>query len=803
MKYIRLLPWFSLLLAGCQADLLSEPQGLALVFDRPATIWEERLPLGNGRIGAMPDGGVFTEHILLNEISLWSGSPANDLRPGTHRYLPLIREQIYKERVPLAQELMYRHFSAATTGSDGSSGAETTFGSYQVLGSALFQFTYNSPAPEASNYDRMLDIATATHFTTYDIDGITYTRECFTSMEDDVMILRFTASQPRALTFRATLSRQEKGCVFVADSSLVMEGMLDSGQEGVAGMRFYTRMTVIPGKEGTLSFSDDAINLSRATEAYVIVSAATDYDVSTMSLRQDSTFMLRTDSLARKACRIPFHELKKNHVDKYQSFFHRVSLQLPDSSEFYFQYGRYLLIASTRPGSLPPNLQGLWTPSVQTPWNGAYDLNMHLQMNFWPALTTNLAEMHLPLLNFTAWLSEQGKKTAREYYDAPGWVVHSKTNPWGFTAPGRNTAWGAYNAGGAWLCAHLWNHYTYTLDVEILRQFYPAMIQAARFYLSTLMEDPHFGWWVPAPSMSYGNTYYVPDEEAPNKLSGPLFLCMGSTADIQMIKELFSNVISANRILRNTDDFPLINRLKEALDRLPPYKINALGSLQRWLYDHPEENLQLRNVPHLYGLYPWHDITTGDTVLATACINTLERRGFGGSGWQMAWNMNLRARLGDGAGAYKVLGNMMSPALEESISPYLSGDIASITLLSSGRYPNGFSSNPPFQIDGNLGGCAGVAEMLLQSHRGFIHVLPAIPPEWESGGSFSGLCARGGARVSCTWKDGQVLEIIINATTDNTFLLKVPANFRHIKEDFIKVSLKKGEQAKFHPKSTI
>lgn len=803
MKYKRLLPWFFLLLAGCRADLPSGTQGLALVSGRPANIWEERFPLGNGRIGAMPDGGICTEHILLNEISLWSGSPADDLYPGIHRYLSLIRELLYKERVPEAQEFMYRHFTAATTGSDGSSGADNTFGSFQVLGSVLLHFSYDAPATKATLYSRMLDVSTATQFTSFNIGGINYTRECFTSMDNDVMILHLTASQPHALKFTATLSRPERARVFAADSSLVMEGMLNSGQNGVPGMRFYTRMMVIPGEDGTVAFSADTINLTDATEACVIVSAATDYDVKTMSLQQDSTFILRADSLVLHASRVPFPELKKNHVDKYQSLFHRVSLQLPDSSGFYFQYGRYLLISSTRPGSLPPNLQGLWTPSVQTPWNGAYDLNMHLQMNFWPALVTNLAELQLPLLDFTTWLSEQGIKTAREYYNAPGWVVHSRTNPWGFTAPGHNTAWSGYNAGGAWLCARLWDHYAFTLDTERLRQAYPAMLEAARFYLSTLTEDPHFGWRVPSPSMSYGNTYYLLDEEASDKLSVPLFLCIGSTSDVQLVKELFSNVISANRILRNTDDFPFINQLEEAMDCLPPYKINATGCLQRWLFDYTEEDLRMRNVPHLYALYPWNDINSDDTVLARACSNTLERRGYGGSGWQMAWNMNLRARLGDGAGAYKVLCNMMSPALEESISPYLSRDIASITLLGSGMYPNGFSSNPPFQIDGNLGGCAGIAEMLLQSHQGFIHVLPAIPPEWEQGGSFSGLCARGGAQVSCSWKDGHVIEVIIRATADNTFLLKVPGNFRRIKENYIRVSLKKGEQVRYHPRSTL
>jgi len=278
---------------------------------------------------------------------------------------------------------------------------------------------------------------------------------------------------------------------------------------------------------------------------------------------------------------------------------------------------------------------------------------------------------------------------------------------------------------------------------------------------------------------------------------------MGSTADVQSIRELFSNVIAANRVLMNTSDFPLIYKLEEALDRLPPYSVNATGCLQKWLYDYPEEDLRLRNVSHLYGLYPGNSITEDHPLLMDACRKTLERRGFGGSGWQMAWNLNLRARLGDGNGAYRVLGEMMSPALQESISPYLTRDISSITLLGSGLYPNGFSSNPPFRIDGNMGGCAGIAEMLLQSHRGFIHLLPALPEAWSGKGSFSGLCAEGGAVVSCRWEDGQVRELSIEAAADNTFILKVPDSFHRIKEDFIRLPLKKGDLITLHTRSNI
>ncbi|MFA5769317.1 MAG: glycoside hydrolase family 95 protein [Bacteroidales bacterium] len=803
MKNIRLLPWLTLLLAGCQTQIAETPRIMALVFDKPAGLWEERLPLGNGRLGAMPDGGIAAENIILNEISLWSGSPANDLRPGAHRVVPVIRELLYKEQVPRAQEIMYRFFTSRTRGSEGSNGALNTFGSYQVLGSLSLDFTYDRPGSSVSDYTRMLDISTATSFTSFNLEGITYTRECFTSLADDVIVLHLAASQPGTLHFKATLKRPERASVRTEDSCLIMEGSLFSGQDTVPGMRYYTRMDIIPEGPGRLSFKDDSIILQNATQASIVISASTDFRVDSMCLSRDSSYIFRADSLARRAALKAYPALKKDHIDAYQHFYHRVTLQLPDSSDLYFQLGRYLLIAATRPGSLPPNLQGLWTPDIQTPWDGAYDLNMHLQMNFWPALSTNLAEFHQPLADFTAWLSEKGKHTAAEYYNAPGWTVHARTNPWGYTAPGHNAAWSAYNTGGGWLCGPLWDYYLYTLDIDHLKTIYPVLKEAARFYLTSLMEDPVYGWMVPVPSMSYGNTYYIREDDATGLLSVPLFLCMGSTADVQMVKELFSNVIAANRILMNTEDFPFIYKLQEALDRLPPYTVGETGCLQRWLYDYTEEDLRMRNVTHLYALYPGSQITGKDPALLKACANTLERRGYGGSGWQMAWNLNLRARLEDGEGARKVLNEMMSPAMEESVSPYLTGDISSITLLGSGIYPNGFSSNPPFQIDGNLGGCAGIAEMLLQSHQGYIHVLPALPGEWTQKGSYRGLCARGGAEVSCKWENGEILEIRIRAKTDNTFILKVPENFHRIKKKYIQIPLKKGEEITYHTKSKI
>jgi alpha-L-fucosidase 2 len=809
MKPLRLLSALIVLLtAGCQSHQDEGVQRLALLFEQPAVLWEERLPLGNGRLGAMADGGVSTEHIFLNESSLWSGSPADDNKQEAYKNLPLIRELLYNKQVEEAQELMYNSFASHTTGSEGSYGAETTFGSYQLLGSVALDFSYDAPVEQATGYNRMLDIATATTFTSYTINRTTYTRECFTSFSNDVLVMYLTASQPGALNFKASLDRPENARIYTDENTLIMEGSLFSGQEEKEGMGFYARLDIVPCERGTLTGLDNQLQLSGATHAVVILSATTNYNPATLSVSSDSLYIRRADSLSLAAQNTPYPELKKNHVDTYQSLFHRVHLNLPDNTGLYFQMGRYLLISSTRPGYLPPNLQGLWTSSIQTPRNGAYDLNMHLQMNLWPALKTNLANLHLPLLDFTGRLAARGTETARAYYNAPGWVAHAMTNPWGYTAPGQNIAWGGHHAAGAWLCAHLWDHYAYTQDLERLRTDYPVMKEAALFYLSLLMEDPDYRYKVPAPSMSYGNMYYLPYADDPLSVPGTrqsvaLFLCMGSTSDVQMVQDLFTHVIAANKLLRNTDDFPLIHQLEEALNRLPEYRVNATGGLLRWLVDYPEEDTRQRNVPHLYALYPGNAFTENTPGLLEACRNTLERRGQGGSAWQMAWNLNLYARLGDGEEAYRILHRLMSPALEESTSPYNVFETEPVTLLTPGTYPNGFSSNPHFQIDGNLGGCAGIAEMLLQCHQGYIHVLPAIPAAWEAEGSFSGLCVRGGGTVSCRWKEGLVREIILTAQTDNSFILKIPPNFQGIKEKYITLALKKGEQLKIHERSTM
>jgi alpha-L-fucosidase 2 len=768
-----------------------------LWYQKPAKYFEESLVLGNGKMGASVFGGVQSDKIYLNDATLWSGEPVNaHMNPEAYKNVPAIREALKNENYALADSLQRKLQGSYSQ-------------SYAPLGTLFIDF----PADTVyKNYQRALNLEEAVSKLSYEINQVKFTREYFISQPDQVMVIKLTASQKGALNFKIRFESLLKYQVQFDKNEAQVKGYAPIKAEPIyrgnlpnavvfeenRGTRFAT-VIKIKSKDGQINTSDNALELKSASEALIFISIATSFngfDKNPATQGLDETAIAREQ--LNKAFNKSFINLKKSHLADYQGFFKRLNLDLGETTApdlptderlrryaegkedknleiLYFQYGRYLLISSSRTKGVPANLQGIWNPYIRPPWSSNYTININAEENYWLAEIANLSEMHQPMLSFIQNIAQTGAITAKTFYGVNGWAACHNSDIWAMSNPvgdfGKGyPVWANWNMGGAWLSTHLWEHYAFTQDLNFLKnEAYSVMRGASQFCLEWLIEDKN-GNLITSPSTSPENIYL----NANGYKGATLY---GATADLAMIRECFAQTIQASKILNIDSDFR--SQLEKALNRLRPYQIGKKGNLQEWYHDWEDEDPKHRHQTHLFGLHPGHHINPQKTPeLAKACRKTLEIKGDETTGWSKGWRINLWARLWDGNRAYKMYRELLKYVEPNGDKPNYSGG--------GGTYPNLFDAHPPFQIDGNFGGAAAVIEMLVQSNENEIRLLPALPDAWVNG-SIAGICARGGFEISLEWKNKTLQKVKIRAKKNAKTRLVYGVDNKEI-------SLKEGEE---------